>query len=80
MKLDLTFEEIDSLKQLCSFHKEITLKIDISKEAADYCKKLMEINFKTLKDVLPKSAREYSLKRDSLYIKIKEVKINENEN
>lgn len=74
MKLDLTFEEIDSLKQLCSNHKEITFRIDISKEAINYCKKLMEINFKTLKNLLPKSARQSPLNKDSLYKKLKEAK------
>jgi len=71
MELNLTFKEVNSLKQLCSYSEEITFRIDISKEAANYCKELMENNFKTLKDIMPKSFKKYPLNKDSLYKKLK---------
>jgi hypothetical protein len=76
MELNLTFKETEYLKRICSYSTEITFKIDISEQMIEYCKGLMEGEYKIFKNLWPKE----KLKNDTLYQKLcKYKKENKNE-
>jgi len=68
MELKLTFGEIKYLERLCSYSPEITFKIDISEQAVQYCKELIETNYKIFKNLF-----KDKLKDDGLYKKLCET-------